>query len=203
MNEKTPPIDSDSMDGFLDDASQKLNIEINALRDVTVDDILYLLDRCPYLQMIDMGPNSNFSDDPRIVTAESGWPIHDYGDAMSSSLGPLLFANGYFGMGRDLFGEEGDDGDGDPLLNPGKGTLYKQLFDTAGQMVQIAQANHWSGIQLVDGHPRMMRAAWAHALQSGVALQGYEATGEDYGMYDRLQWSDSKVEKLRQQLRVK
>ena len=56
--------------------------------------IRQIVERRPFLQIISTEPNFSDTVIPEFYTASSGWTIHDYGDAMSSSLGEQLFSPG-------------------------------------------------------------------------------------------------------------
>ena len=162
---------------------KKLNVEdVDILRSLTPEEILYLLDHCPFLQMIALGDQLP-SEAPEFITARSGWVIHNYGDAMSSSPGKLLFAGGDF---RTLLNDEDDGG----ATNSGKGTLVKQAFDTAAEMIEIAKKLGWAGAQLIDGHPLMMWAAWMKASDEHFGIEGYQPTEKDQKKRERVKRSE-------------
>jgi hypothetical protein len=173
------PIDDD-----IQQSLEKLNLQhTDWARELTAEDILYLLDHCPFLQIVSTG-ESTLLPEPEFITAKSGWVIHHYGDAMSSSPGELLFAGGDF---RLLL----DDGDSDGgMINPGKGTLIKQAFDTAADMIRLAQTLKWRGVQIVDGHPLMQWAAWMQAEDDAYPITGFEPTEKDRQKRERVKRSD-------------
>ena len=137
-------------------------------RSISPEEIQYLLDHCPYLQMISVNPVSAFPD-VKLITGASGWSIHHYGDALSSSAGEFLYGGGDFAFSWD----DDDDGDGGAIVNPRKGSIIKQAFDTAAEMVALAHAGQWGGVQIVDGHPMMQWAAWMAASDLDLSLSGY------------------------------
>lgn len=161
---------------------EKLNIgDVDWARGLSPEEILYLLNRCPFLQIVSTG-NAEPLPEPKFITAKSGWTIHHYGDAMSSSPGELLFKSSDF---RKLFETEDE-----TIANPGKGTLVKQAYDTAAEMVKLAQEFHWQGIKIVDGHPLMMWAAWMQATDDAFSLEGYDPEEKDIEKRERVKRSD-------------
>lgn len=191
--------DEDDVENLIDETSKKLNLDINWLRGITPQEILYLLDRCPFLQMV----NTEVSGEEHELQfhfADSGWTIHDYGDALSSSPGELLFGGGDF---RIFLKGEGDDegGEGGAVLNPGKGTIRKQAFDTAGQMVELAYDHGWAGIQIVDGHPIMERGAWIKAEELGMTVKGFTPTQQDLAMRNRIRSTPQELERILKTMR--
>lgn len=144
------------------------------ITDVRPSDILWLAKQWQFLQIVDSSGRQKTLEKPQIIEAKSGWNIIHYGDAMATSPGKLLFGGGYF---RISSGD--DDGDGGGIVNPKKGTLFKQGFDSAAEMIQLAKEFGWAGVQIVDGHPDMQRAAWMEACRIGVALDGYTPDVED------------------------
>ena len=180
----------------IQEASEKLNVDIDWARSISVEEILYLLDHCPFLQIVDT--KAALEDQKlELVEADSGWVIHNYGDAISSSPGGLLYGGGYF---RILFGDEEDDEGGSGIVNPGKGTIVKQAFDTAVQMVVMAHQKGWSGIQIVDGHPLMQRAAWIKASQLNMTVEDFTPDQHDLAVRDRVELSENEFEVLRKEI---
>lgn len=145
-----------------------INPNINWRERLNVSDVLFLLDRCPFLQMVDGGTAPQSTAPLNIIKSKSGWNIQDYKDALSSSPGMLLFG-----------GAEGGDEGGGGVINPGKGTIVNQSVVTAFEMVEIAQRYGWASIMIVDGHPLMMWAAWMQALDINIPLTGYEPSEAD------------------------
>jgi len=164
----------DELQQQIEQAADKLKIEPDFLRQITPEEIEYLLDRCPFLQIV--GPETLETPGAvKIIRASSGWDIHDYGDAMSSSPGSLLFGGGDF----RIYLSEIEANEGGSLINPGKGTLVNQAFMTAREMIEIANSRGWSIVTIVDGHRIMKRAAWIQAEILGLVIDGFEPTEED------------------------
>ncbi len=163
-------------------------------RPITPEEIQYLLDHCPFLQIV----SSNVVDplaEPVFFTAQSGWVVHNYGDAMSSSPGHLLFGGGDFRMRAS---DEEDDGDDGGVINPGKGTVWKQAFDTAAEMVELAKQLGWKGVQIIDGHPAMKWAAWMKASDERLGVDGYTPSERELAKRARVKRSEVDDHKLRQ-----
>ncbi len=185
------------------EAAEKLHIEANVLRKISPEEIQYLLDHCPFLQMVDIDP-ADENKEVEFITAESGWTIHNYGDAMSSSPGQLLFGGGNFRVHMLDDDDDDDGGGGGSILNPGKGTIYNQAVMTAFEMVALAFQNSeksWGGIKIIDGHERMKRAAWIKASQLGISVEGYTPTEDDIRVQKRVDLSSNEFEKLRQSVK--
>ncbi len=142
-------------------------------RKVTPEEIQWLLDHCPFLQMTAQGYFEPY-DEPKIITASSSnWQILDYGNALGSSPGQLIFGGGYFHIHDD----DGSGGSG--VVNPGKGTIVNQAFMTAQEMVRIAIARGWKGVHLVDYHRLMARSAWMEAMSEGFPVSGFTPDRHD------------------------
>lgn len=141
-------------------------------------DVEYLLNQYPFLQIISTEPNFPEEITPQLITANSGWTIHDYGDAMSTSPGEWLF--GYFEKNEE---EEGGKSGG---TIAGKGTIVNQAYLTAQQMVAIAMEKGWPGIEIVAGNPLMCWAAWMLAQDYNFPLQGYEPTRVEKRKRERI-----------------
>ncbi|MDP1573305.1 MAG: hypothetical protein Q8L78_00025 [Coxiellaceae bacterium] len=142
-------------------------VDVTQVRD---SDILYLAEQWQFLQVVESGGHVPPLPEPQIITAKSGWNIINFGDAMATSPGKWIFRGGYFQWTEN----KDDEGDGSGgIVNPGKGTIHKQAFDSACEIIQLAKEFGWRGVQVVDGHPNMQRAAWVEACRIGVRMDGF------------------------------
>lgn len=157
-------------------------------RPVAHNDVEYLLNRMPFLQIANFGtPLPDPEQNPEFIKAPSGWMIHHYGNAMSSSPGELLLWGGDFRISAILkeWQEGGHKGQG------GKGTVVKQAVDTVQEMVRLAKKFGWGGILIYDGHWLMRWAAWFHAAEAGILTQGYIPDPKEEQKYARLRRSQT------------
>jgi len=155
--------------------------EIDWNRPASHDDVLFLLRKFPYIQMINTEPTLDEEYELTFITAQNGWVIHDYGDAMSVSPGKHLY--GFKPEAEDE--EEG--GEGGAALDAGKGTTIKQAVDTAAEMIAIAMDQKvWAGAEIIDGTDLMKWAAWVAAEERGFTLEGFEPTEEDKAKQKRV-----------------
>lgn len=149
---------------------QRLGIQEPSITSIRPSDIAYLAERWQFLQVVELSDEKEPLEKPELITAKSGWTIINYGDAMATSPGKWIFRGGYWQLSLN----EEDEGDGG-IVNPGKGTIYKQAFDSAAELIQLAQKFEWAGVKIVDGHPKMQEAAWVEACRIGVRMEGYAA----------------------------
>ena len=147
---------------------QRLGLGEVDITQVSAEDVLYFAERWQFLQVVETSGTKQHLDKPELIEAKSGWTIINYGDAMATSPGKWIFRGGYF----QFVENEDDEGDGG-IVNPRKGTIIKQAFDSAAELIQLAKEMGWDGVQIVDGHPDMQRAAWVEACRIGVKLDGY------------------------------
>ena len=131
--------------------------------------------------------------------------MHDYGDAICCSPGHFIIGGGYFRISlEDEEDEDEEGGEGGGVVNPGKGTIYKQAFDTAFEMVKLANVHGWEGITIVDGHPLMLRAAWiASTALEGLVIAGFHPTDYDQKVRERFMMSQDDTQSLIQKNRAK
>lgn len=141
--------------------------DITQVRD---SDVLYLAKQWQFLQLVELSGERPHLEKPELIEAKSGWTIINYGDAMSTSPGKYIFRGGYYQWTDNP--EEEDDGG---IVNPNHGTIIKQAFDSAIEMIQLAKEWGWAGVAIVDGHPDMQRAAWTEGCRIGVRVDGYTA----------------------------
>ncbi len=183
--------------------AEKLGVKLEELLmlPMTHEDILYLLDRCPYLQMVNSESNSDMTSLPKLITAQSGWMIYDYGDAMCSSPGNLIFADNLpdppFLYGLGTRAGAGDD----ETAGSGHGTILKQSVDTAAEMIFLAMQRGWKGATIVEGHPRMKWAAWVMAGDHEYGLQPYEPSKDDLERRKRLRRSRTEIDEIYMRVR--
>lgn len=162
--------------------SEKLNIDIDPMRKISAAEIIYLLDRWPFLQIV--FDTAAEKQTVHSITANSGWTILDYDIALCSSPGQLGFSEST-----------------NEKINPKHGTMVKQAFDTATQMVEIA-AKRGAKVIHVEGHPIMLRAAWIKAESLGLQVVGFEPSKEDYLVRSLVQRSGSELDHLRQDMQL-
>lgn len=155
-------------------------------REITHAEIQYFIDRWPYLQILSTNKLEPL-DEVQYVTAKSNWTIINYGDALTSSPGKFLFGGGDF---RIMLNRDDDDGGGGDIVNPGKGTIWRQAFDTVGDMIQLAKQLGWEGVHIIDGHPLMKWAAWMKAVEDGMSLSGFSPTERDIARRERVRRSE-------------
>jgi len=153
-------------------------------RPVSSAEIQYFLDRWPFLQILSTN-ELPVREEVEQLKAPSGWTVLNYGDAFASSPGQFLFGTGKFRRAND----EEDDGDGDASLNPGKGTVWRQAFDTATYMAGLAKQLGWTGIHVVDGHAMMKWAIWMGAVDGGLEISGFEPSERDVERRERVKRS--------------
>ncbi len=161
---------------------EKLELsKIDPLRPVTSNDIQYLLKRYPYLQILNSDTLCNIEPELKLIPAQSGWSIHDYGDMIIASSGESLYG------GSDdkkfleslLNPDKDDDSDGDTVFLPGKGTIVKQMVDTAFEIINIAIEKGWVHIDIIAGTELMRWAAWFEAQEKEVEIFGFDPKEED------------------------
>jgi hypothetical protein len=174
--------------GEIEEVFERLGINphIDWKNRINVSDVLYILDHWPFLQMVDGGTSPLSTEQLQLLTAKSGWKIHSYRDALSSSPGEFLFGGA---------GEEGGEG-GEGGAKPGKGTIVNQAVMTAFEMVELARQYGWEKIKLVDGHPLMLWAAWMQAEDLNIEIVGYQPSEHDFARRRRIKRSRSAEETL-------
>ncbi len=148
--------------------------EIDWSKPVRQEEIQYLLTHYPFLQILSSEPHFPENIVPKFITSISGWKIHDYEAAMSASPGAGLFGPG----NPEEESEEGGSG--------GKGTIIKQQFDTAQQMIVLAIEKGWPGVEIIAGTPLMQWAAWMAAEDRQYRLLGYEPSTADRQKRERI-----------------
>lgn len=168
---KNPTASSNSQESEWQKTLNRLGLGKVDIAEVRPTDILYIVDRWPFLQVIESSGSKQGLENPEFITASSGWTIINYGNAMSTSPGKYLFQGGYFRV-RTV---DDDDEGGGGIVNPGKGTIVKQSFDSAAHIIRLAKELGWLGVEIIDGHPAMQRAAWVEACRIGIKLDGYKA----------------------------
>ncbi|MDF1759998.1 MAG: hypothetical protein P1U40_05645 [Coxiellaceae bacterium] len=164
------------------------------LWDIKPLDILYLFDKFPFLQIVDTRVEVDPPTEPAFITADrSGWTIYDYGNAMSASPGLLLWGGGDFTIPEE--GEKGGE-----IINPGKGTIVNQAYETAVEMIRIADERGWEGLLIVDGHPLMQWAAWVEAYDRGFVVEGFEPSEKDFAKRRLIRRNKEDEEQLRRKI---
>lgn len=156
---------------------------VDVTRPVSGREVEYLIGRYPFLRIFDARADFSKIEElpsPDLVKADSGWIMQDYGFYICSSLGEWLYGDYSWGLGE----EEG--GEGAAGLFPGRGTLVKQEFDTAAEMVALGKTHGWEVLYILEGNSVMGWAAWVIAEELGLKVEGYEPSREDQERRDRL-----------------
>ena len=186
--------------------ARKLGLELKGVweRDISADDILFILNTFPFLQIVSSNA-SHILPKRRFIAAQSGWTIYDYGDALTASPGWLLFRGGDYRIDNlpvDL--QELHDGDKNPYteFNAGKGSVIKQTVDTAAEMIYVAIKRKWAGANVVDGHPLMMWAAWMMAEDQDFQLHGYRPSEQDWAKRRILRRTGEEVDEVRMRIKA-
>ncbi len=180
--DEEPAFAFESIDEANDRLGLSLDLKVLSERGVSVEDALWMLDRFPFVQLTDGYKKASALDDVQLVPApSSNWIILNYGDAMSSSPGRLLFGGGYSS-------DDDDEGGGSGGLQA-LGTIVRQRYMTARDMVALAIQQEWGAVYIVDGHPKMMRDVWIESQAQGITVIGYEPSEADSATRDRISLS--------------
>lgn len=166
-----------------------------AMRKPTEEDVAFLRRNRPFLEVvgITMDEESDVSntsehevlsqaiDDgllgtPALIELKSGWVVHFW--PKTSEYPPAMTVSS-----ADMLGGHKTDISTQPLAN---GTVSTFAFDAAAQMVLMALAKSWQGIQIVNGDSLMQWALWAVAEKNSLPCYGYEAGGGDQAKADRI-----------------
>ena len=183
---------------------------IKVYRPVSEDDVLYLLNRCPYLYLAQpeaLGDSEHVKPETRTPLLRHevpmGWSIHDYGSLVTASPGKWLLAHAgetaplrhqdHPGLTQDsdwldfdpsAHVADGEDEDGKG--GDGRGTWVKQAVVTAQAMVALLHKKGWEQVVFMDGHPMMAWAAWVEAVELGIEVTGYYPAKSDQEKYQRI-----------------
>lgn len=156
---------------------------IDVTRPITASDIEYIASRCPYIQILNIDATFENYTKVQFITAKSGWTIQDLDDGLCSSVGPFLFG----GSDEPL---NVNDSNGcetrKKFVNPGKGTVINQAFETAQEMVELVRDRWKGGIEIIAGSDLMKWALWVAAMEHKMKLIGFEAKEADEKKRARL-----------------
>ena len=182
-NKEPSSQEDESLEGVFGDehADRLKELGVNVKGDeITPDQVIYLLDHYPFVQILNSDPKFEDFEGVKLLKSDStGWPIHDLGDALSSSPGEMLYESGNY-FGTPPFEEGGDGSEGGE-----GGTIYKVSYLVARELVDIAK-ERWDGIYIVAGSPYIKWCVWAAAEIAKVAIYGYEPEKIDKDRQVRL-----------------
>lgn len=161
------------------EAGIKLPIDIDLTRPISHDDVEYVCNYSyPYLQIINVEATLSSDVAPKFNALPNGWVVYDYDQALCTSYS----CKQYFKYHRIEDMEESDDGEG----GEGGGTIVKQQFDTAYEMLKEAQTKGWAAVEIIAGNKLMQFYAWVAAQELGISLYGFVPTSEQYRQYQRI-----------------
>lgn len=147
--------------------------EVNWDRPITEEDINYLLQLYPYIQIMNSEPEWGEDINTEFIKSRgSNWIIHDYGEALSTS------------PGKYLFGESEED-DADDKANR-QGTIINQTYETAVFLVHLAIDKGWPAIDIISGTELFKWALWMAGQDNNYTVLGYDPSQEDLIKRDRI-----------------
>lgn len=151
--------------------------ELNLERDITPQELENLKLHYAFVQI--MNPQDVTDHGTiRFIRSNSGWLILDYGNAMTASPGGSLFDHGTY--------EKDEKGELKRICS-GKGTITKQIIDTAADMVKLAKEDcKWPLLHLVDGERLFRFGIWKATKDLGIKITGYVASKGDEARYNRI-----------------
>lgn len=150
--------------------------ELKLKDEITQQELANILQKYAFVQIFNpeaLGDNS----DIRFIRSRSGWLILNYGNAMSTSPGEMLYYHGTY-----TTDEEGSL----QRICSGLGTNTMQIINTAADMVRIAKEEKWPSIHIVGGHPLATWGIWKSAMDLDMAITGYTPDEEDKAKYQRI-----------------
>ena len=160
--------------------------------EISPDEVEALLNRLPFLQITNADLEVEYEREVTFIRSKSGWLMHDYWDALAASPGEHMY-------NLDMIDADDEDGSGRSGVGmpPGVGTIIKQAFDTAEQMVALAKQRNWKAVYIVDGHRRMKWATWVAAQAAGIEVIGFEPNEKERDRLYRLRRNEEAIDKLR------
>lgn len=171
----------------------------------------------PYLQIVNGRMDYDALKPVERVSAESGWSISDFGEALTTSC-PLFQSKSHDVLFMDeddmdedeqggTGGGEGEQGSEDeeeeyetyqgPIVKEGVGTVKAQAHNTALEMIAMAAERGWEGVVMVGGDDLMKRSAWIGCELHSLSYGGYTADDSSWKQFDRIvHLSAVQVEKI-------
>ena len=158
-----------------DKRSQGLNLpDLDIFHTITSENIEYLLNLYPYIQIISTTAVFAEPVDVKFITIENGWTVQDYEEAMCVSIGKNLYMGGEYHSLYDNKSEEKH------------GTVTWQAINAAIKMAEMAQEKGWPGINIIDGTPIMCFTIWQAATSLGMTVEGFTPSKEDNDKAQRI-----------------
>lgn len=161
----------------------KKSLETIFERSITQQEYFYLLGQYPYIELCDHeNPYLDQTRAPNIITADNGWHIFDYGNALFSSGNEWVSAARRKKKQMEIEEEES-----------GSGTIIKQFTDIAFLLIEMIEKKGWVGIDFLGGYYSMLRMAWIAAERKKLKYYHFEPTMEDYVVYHWVDKIKNKV----------
>ena len=139
---------------------RSLGIELpKDFESLTAFDIKYICNNFyPFLQVINS--DAVFSEETKVnfVPASTGWTIHDYGEAISTSA---------------------------PKNSDGNSRILAQ-YQTMADVATLIAAKRWAAVELISGTQKMQSFLWIELKRYDLELKGYEPSDNDKKLSERL-----------------
>lgn len=144
-------------------------------RPVTKDDLVYVSNHIyPFIQLVNSNPSYTGGMKVKFITASTGWVIHDYGDAISTS-----HPHTYKIKQKDA--KTDDSGEG------GEGTAGAgQQVRTTTEIAALIKEKGWAAVELIAGSKAMQRYLWMAAEEQNIKVIGYKPSDDDKRCADRV-----------------
>lgn len=145
------------------------------VRPITLAEVDYLLRQYAFLEICNAeATDLSLVESPVIITAKSGWKIHQHNNHLIASPGRWLFGP---------YKDEDDASGGASLV--GAGTIVRQIVETADSMIELA-IKQWPAARIMDGYSLMKFAAWVAAEQRNYKLLDYTPTQEQQVTFSHI-----------------
>lgn len=152
-------------------------------RPVSHDDLVYLSNHIyPFIQLVNTNPTYSGEMNVKFITASTGWVIHDYGDAISTSIPHDLKKATKTGNAKDDEGKGGEGGEGG-----GAGTAsVGQQVRTSEEIAALVKEKGWPAVEFIAGTQAMQRYLWAAAEEKNIKVEGFKPSETDKKYAERV-----------------
>jgi len=175
-------------------------------RPINQQEFLGLLAQYPFVEICQFPlDETEETGKPNVRLSDTDWLIYDYGNRLiagpgrlrlggfhmedsSTALSPWDVKQSFIQAQADVADdEEGEDG--------GSGTLHMQGILTAQQLAMMG-ITRWNAIELVDGNPHLIRAAWMVGYEQDAVVAGFLPTDNDKRKYYAMREKATEQEKV-------
>lgn len=176
---------------------ERLELPVQLWSPITHEDVEYVCNYFyPFLRLANVSGNAGGSSlNPSFILLPNNWVVYDYINSLCTAV-PHFYRKDIHGVSQEKQEKITETGD----ETGGEGTIVKQQFDAAFEIMNIAKERGWTAVQIIDGTQLIKFYAWIAAQELGISLEGFMPTDAERKRYLVI---DQEVKRVAEERRLR